>query len=74
METKKGSLSFLQTGAMQRILAFSALIVLFVVFSIASPNFFKLENIIAILLATGVNGVLALGVTFVIISAGLIFQ
>ncbi len=71
METKKGSLSFLQTGAMQRILAFSALIVLFVVFSIASPNFFKLENIIAILLATGVNGVLALGVTFVIISAGI---
>jgi len=71
METKKGSLSFLQSGAMQRILAFSALIVLFIVFSIASPNFFKLENIIAILLATGVNGVLALGVTFVIITAGI---
>ena len=48
--------------AMQKLLAFAGLIVLFVVFSLASPNFFKFDNIVGILLATAVNGVLALGV------------
>jgi ribose transport system permease protein len=47
------------------------LIVLFVVFSVASPNFFQFNNIVGILLATAVNGVLALGVTFVIITGGI---
>ena len=50
---------------------FGALIVLFVVFSLASPNFFQFSNIVGILLATAVNGVLALGVTFVIITGGI---
>lgn len=63
--------AFVQMGAMQRLLAFGALIVLLVVFSIASPNFFNADNLIGILLATTVNGVLALGVTFVIITAGI---
>jgi ribose transport system permease protein len=61
----------LRSDAMQRVLAFGALIVLFVVFSLASPNFFQFSNIVGILLATAVNGVLALGVTFVIITAGI---
>jgi ribose transport system permease protein len=56
---------------MQRLLAFSALIVLFIGFSIASPFFRTFENFVGILLATAVNGVLALGVTFVIITAGI---
>jgi ribose transport system permease protein len=56
---------------MQRLLAFGALIVLVVVFSLASPNFLQFDNIVGILLATAVNGVLALGVTFVIITAGI---
>jgi ribose transport system permease protein len=38
---------------------------------LASPNFFQFSNIVGILLATAVNGVLALGVTFVIITAGI---
>jgi ribose transport system permease protein len=63
--------NLLQGGAMQRVLAFGALIVLLVVFSLASPNFFQTDNLIGILLATSVNGVLALGVTFVIIPAGI---
>lgn len=63
--------SLIRTDAMQRLLAFAALIVLFVVFSVASPNFFQFNNIVGILLATAVNGVLALGVTFVIITAGI---
>lgn len=64
-------LAFVHMGAMQRLLAFGALILLLVVFSIASPNFFNADNLIGILLATTVNGVLALGVTFVIITGGI---
>lgn len=58
-------------GAVQQLLAFGALIVLFIGFSLASPNFLQFNNIVGILLATGVNGVLALGVTFVIITGGI---
>lgn len=61
----------LRSDASQRFLAFGALIVLFVVFTLASPNFFQFSNIVGILLATAVNGILALGVTFVIISGGI---
>ena len=64
-------LSLVRSDAMQRLLAFGALIVLVVVFSLASPNFLQFDNIVGILLATSVNGVLALGVTFVIITAGI---
>ena len=63
--------SLFRSDAMQTILAFGGLIVLFVVFSLASPNFFQFSNIVGILLATAVNGVLALGVTFIIITAGI---
>jgi ribose transport system permease protein len=60
-----------RSDAAQRLLAFAGLIIMFVVFSLASPNFFQWSNIKGILLATSVNGVLALGVTFVIITAGI---
>jgi ribose transport system permease protein len=63
--------SLLHTSAMQTVLAFGALILLVVGFSLASPNFFEFENIVGILLATAVNGVLAMGVTFVIVSGGI---
>jgi ribose transport system permease protein len=63
--------TLIRADAMQRVLAFAALIALFVVFSLASSNFFTFSNIVGILLATAVNGVLALGVTFVIISGGI---
>ena len=63
--------SIFRSDAMQRILAFAGLIVLFVVFSLASPNFLQFSNIVGILIATAVNGVLALGVTYVIITAGI---
>ncbi len=57
--------------AKQKILAFSSLVLLIVGFSIASPNFFQASNLIAIMLATAVNGVLAVGVSFVIITGGI---
>src|SRR5438105_6534742 len=63
--------SFVRGDAVQRVLAFGALISLFIVFSLASPNFPQLANVVGILRATSVNGVLALGVTFVIITGGI---
>jgi ribose transport system permease protein len=60
-----------QHGALQQLLAFASLIILVLFFSLASPNFFQFSNIVGILLATAVIGVLALGSTFVIITGGI---
>jgi ribose transport system permease protein len=65
------STRFVRSDAIQRLLAFGALIVMIIFFSLASPNFLTSGNIVGILLATAVVGVLALGVTFVIISGGI---
>ncbi|MEG0014346.1 MAG: ABC transporter permease [Cellulosilyticaceae bacterium] len=62
---------FFNSAAAQKVLAFAALIILFIFFSIASEFFFTFDNIISIVLATCVNGILALGVTFVIITGGI---
>lgn len=59
------------SGAQHRLLAFGSLIALIVVFSLASPNFLQTSNIIAILQATSVNGVLAIAATLVIITGGI---
>ncbi|WP_341212803.1 ABC transporter permease [uncultured Limimaricola sp.] len=59
------------TGAHQKLLAFASLILLLIGFSIASPNFMQMSNMIAILQATSVNGVLAVAVTLVIITGGI---
>jgi ribose transport system permease protein len=61
----------LQGSAVQRVLAFGALIVLFAVFSALSQYFLTFDNVVDILLATSVNGVLALGVTFIITTGGI---
>jgi ribose transport system permease protein len=63
--------SLFSQGVWQKILAFASLIVLIAVFSIASDNFLQTDNLIAILQATAVNGLLAVGVTFVIITGGI---
>ena len=55
----------------QKLLAFGSLIALMVFFSFASPNFMQGDNMVAILQATAVNGVLAIAVTFVIITSGI---
>ena len=57
--------------ATQTLLAFASLILLIIIFTIASPNFFRPDNLIGILLATAVNGILAVGVTFIIITGGI---
>ena len=57
--------------AVQRLLAFGALVVLIIFFSFWSPYFFNFDNIDNILIATSVVAVLALGETFVIVTGGI---
>ncbi len=71
MKQSQNAKNLFRSDAMQRLMAFSALIVLFIGFSIASPYFRTFDNFVGILLATAVNGILALGATFVIITAGI---
>src|SRR5438046_8909129 len=61
----------MRSDAVQRLLAFAALIAIIIIFSLLSPNFLQFDNVIGILIATAVNGILALGVTFVIISGSI---
>jgi ribose transport system permease protein len=56
---------------LQQFLAFASLLVIFIVFAIASPNFLTYGNVLAILYSTVVIGTLALGTTFVIITGGI---
>jgi ribose transport system permease protein len=63
--------SVFHSDATQKLLAFASLIVMFIVFSLASPNFVRFNNIVGILLSTAVNGILAVGVSFVIITGGI---
>ena len=55
----------------QKLLAFASLLALMAFFSAASPNFMQTDNMVSILQATAVNGVLAIACTFVIITAGI---
>jgi ribose transport system permease protein len=63
--------SLLRSDAAQRFMAFGALILMFIIFSVLSPYFLTGSNISGILIATAVNGILAIGVTFVIITSGI---
>ena len=56
---------------LQQFLAFASLIVIFIFFSVASPNFLNSTNVTAILFSTVVIGTLAIGTTFVIITGGI---
>jgi ribose transport system permease protein len=60
-----------RSRAHQKLLAFMSLLLLVVGFSLASPNFLQVSNIIAILQATSVVGVLAIAATLVIITGGI---
>jgi ribose transport system permease protein len=58
-------------SARQKLLAFASLVLLIVFFSFASPAFAQIDNLLGILQATAVNGVLAIASTFVIITGGI---
>ncbi len=55
----------------QRFLAFGALIVMVIFFSVGNEHFLSFDNFVNILIATSVVGVMALGETFVIITGGI---
>jgi ribose transport system permease protein len=56
---------------LQQFLAFGSLIAIIVFFAFASPNFLTFSNITGILFSTVVIGTLAIGTTFVIVTAGI---
>jgi ribose transport system permease protein len=61
----------LNPATRQKLLAFASLLVLMLFFTLTSPNFMQADNLVAILQATAVNGVLAIACTFVIITGGI---
>jgi ribose transport system permease protein len=61
----------LNSGARQKLLAFASLIALIVFFGFAAPQFLQTDNLVSILQATAVNGVLAIASTFIIITGGI---
>lgn len=48
-----------------------ALLVICIILSIATPYFFTVQNLVIVLRQVSVNGILAIGVTFVIIAGGI---
>ena len=69
--TTRGTRLATLRGRVQQLLAFASLVLIFVFFSVASPNFLTFSNVTGILLSTAVVGLLALGVTFIIITGGI---
>ncbi|MDR8101314.1 ABC transporter permease [Burkholderia cenocepacia] len=62
---------FFNPAARQKLLAFASLVLLIVFFSFGSSNFLEVDNLVSILQATAVNGVLAVACTYVIITSGI---
>jgi ribose transport system permease protein len=61
----------LRPATRQKLLAFASLLALMVFFSLASSSFLQVDNMVSIMQATAVNGVLAVACTFVIITSGI---
>lgn len=59
------------SNSLQQLLIFATWIVLLIGFSIADPHFMRMGNIVALLLASAVTGIQALGVTFTIATGGI---
>ena len=57
--------------AIQKAAAFLSLVLMIAFFSIGSPFFMTFDNLMTVILQTSVIGILAIGVTFVIISSGI---
>lgn len=62
---------FLSTATLQKAVAFVVLVALLAFFSLFATNFAAWNNMVNIMQATAVNGVLGVAVTFVIISGGI---
>jgi len=69
MSEMKGNL-FNRSG-LQKFIVFGVMVLLFAVFTVLRPAYSSYQNIMTIILSTCVNGSLAIGVTFIIITAGI---
>ena len=69
--TLPGRLTERMSGAVSQVAAAGALIVIFVVLSVVAPSFLSLDNLFNLASQTSVNAVMAVGVTLVIITAGI---
>jgi ribose transport system permease protein len=56
---------------MRRLISIASLIIIMLVFGLTSNSFFTQENLLSILRECSVNGIIAIGVTYVIITAGI---
>lgn len=68
---KSAGPGFLSTATLQKAVAFVVLVALLAFFSLFATNFAAWNNMVNIMQATAVNGVLGVAVTFVIISGGI---
>ncbi len=55
----------------QQLISFAALALLIIIFSIVSPNFLTVSNFLTVALQTSIIAFIGIGVTFVIITAGI---
>jgi ribose transport system permease protein len=58
-------------GFLEKFTAVAALLLMIIIFSIFSPNFFTLTNLLSVSLQTSIIAFVGIGVTFVIITAGI---
>ena len=56
---------------MQQLVTFASLIIMIIFFSITSSQFFSITNFMTIALQTAIIGIIAIGMTFVIITGGI---
>lgn len=63
--------NLLKKAGMQKIIVFGVMVLLFVFFTLLKPTYASYQNVMTIVLSTCVNGLLAIGVTFVIITSGI---
>lgn len=56
---------------MRRLISIASLIIIMLVFGLTSNSFFTQDNLLSILRECSVNGIIAIGVTYVIITAGI---
>ncbi len=61
----------LQGGALQKMFAFAGLVLVVVYFSLTTDYFFSTSNLMTVLLSSSFTGIVAVGVTFIIITGGI---
>lgn len=69
--TDKPKKRIVNKALLQQLAPFLSLVLMFIFFSFSTEYFFNFENLITVALQTSVIGVLAIGATFVIITAGI---